>query len=104
LHRLPRPRRRCADYLQIAQLCIKAGADTGLISRWLEEGRRRAAAVRKTPLPDSCSARTGIWDQLRPELGAQANKPLLKDIAARQSLLGRHDHSVWPPLTAVGGG
>jgi hypothetical protein len=26
-------------YLQIAQLCIKAGADTLLISRWIEEGR-----------------------------------------------------------------
>jgi hypothetical protein len=32
-------------YLQIAQLCIKAGADTSLISRWIEEGRRRAAAA-----------------------------------------------------------
>jgi hypothetical protein len=28
-------------YLQIAQLCIKAGADTPLISRWIEEGWRR---------------------------------------------------------------
>ncbi len=36
-------------YLQIAQLCIKAGADTSLISRWIEEGRRRAAAVRPPP-------------------------------------------------------
>jgi hypothetical protein len=36
-------------YLQIAQLCIKAGADTALISRWIEEGRRRAADVRQTP-------------------------------------------------------
>jgi hypothetical protein len=36
-------------YLQIAQLCIKAGADTSLISGWIEEGRRRAAAVRQTP-------------------------------------------------------
>ena len=35
-------------YLQIAQLCIKAGADTALISRWIEEGRRRVAAVRQT--------------------------------------------------------
>ena len=25
-------------YLQIARLCIKAGADTSLISRWIEEG------------------------------------------------------------------
>ena len=38
-----------AMYLQIAQLCIKAGADTARISRWIEEGRRRAAAVRQTP-------------------------------------------------------
>ena len=36
-------------YLQIAQLCIKAGADTALISRWIEEGRRRAASVRQAP-------------------------------------------------------
>ena len=36
-------------YLQIAQLCIKAGADTSLISSWIEEGRRRASAVRQTP-------------------------------------------------------
>jgi hypothetical protein len=35
--------------LQIAQLCIKAGADTALISRWIEEGRRRAAAVKRPP-------------------------------------------------------
>jgi hypothetical protein len=33
-------------YLQIAPLCIKAGADTALISRWIEERRRRAAARR----------------------------------------------------------
>jgi hypothetical protein len=36
-------------YLQIAQLCIKAGADTAVISRWIEEGRRRAAAARRRP-------------------------------------------------------
>jgi hypothetical protein len=36
-------------YLQIAQLCIKAGADTALISRWIEEGRRRAAAAKQPP-------------------------------------------------------
>jgi hypothetical protein len=36
-------------YLQIAQLCIKAGADTALISRWVEEGRRRVAAARRQP-------------------------------------------------------
>ena len=36
-------------YLQIAQLCIKAGADTSLISRWIDEGRRRAAAARRPP-------------------------------------------------------
>ena len=36
-------------YLQIALLCIKAGADTALIPRWIEEGRRRAAAARQIP-------------------------------------------------------
>lgn len=36
--------------LQIAQLCIKAGAHTALISRWIEEGRRRADAARQPPL------------------------------------------------------
>jgi hypothetical protein len=36
-------------YLQIAQLCIRAGADIALISRWIEEGRRRAAAVKQAP-------------------------------------------------------
>jgi hypothetical protein len=36
-------------YLQIAQLCIKAGADTAVISRWIEEGKRRAAAARRQP-------------------------------------------------------
>jgi hypothetical protein len=36
-------------YLPIVQLCIKAGADTSLISHWIEEGRRRAAALRQTP-------------------------------------------------------
>ena len=38
-------------YLQIAQLCIQAGADTALIPRWIAEGRRRAAA-RQFPPPD----------------------------------------------------
>ena len=37
--------------LQIAQLCIQAGADTALIPRWIAEGRRRAAA-RQFPPPD----------------------------------------------------
>ena len=46
-------------YLQMAQLCIKAGADAALISHWIEEGRRRVAAVRQTRRPDSCDARTG---------------------------------------------
>ena len=36
-------------YLQAAQLCIRAGADTAVISRWIEEGRRRAAAARQAP-------------------------------------------------------
>lgn len=36
-------------YLQVAQLCIKAGADTTLISRWIEEGRQRAAAAKQIP-------------------------------------------------------
>jgi hypothetical protein len=36
-------------YLQVAQLCLKAGADTTLISRWIEEGRQRAAVARQIP-------------------------------------------------------
>jgi hypothetical protein len=39
-------------YLQIAQLCILAGADTALIPRWIAEGRRRAAAATQFPPPD----------------------------------------------------
>jgi hypothetical protein len=39
-------------YLQIAQLCIQAGADTALIPRWIAEGRRRAAAAQQLPPPD----------------------------------------------------
>jgi hypothetical protein len=39
-------------YLQIGQLCIQAGADTALISRWIAEGRRRAAAAKQFPPPD----------------------------------------------------
>lgn len=31
-----------ARHLQAAQLCIDAGADRGLIPRWIDEGRRRA--------------------------------------------------------------
>jgi hypothetical protein len=33
-------------YLQIAQLCIKSGVGTTLVSSWIEEGWRRAAAIR----------------------------------------------------------
>ena len=36
-----------AHHLRAAQLCINAGADTSLIPRWIEEGRRRAAAAAK---------------------------------------------------------
>src|SRR5712664_3689180 len=32
-----------ARYLRAAQLCIEAGADTGQVQRWAEEGRHRAA-------------------------------------------------------------
>ena len=35
-----------ACYLRAAQLCIRAGADTGLIARWITEGQRRAQAIR----------------------------------------------------------
>ena len=38
-------------YLQIAQLCIQAGADLALIARWIEEGRRRRTAARQPPSP-----------------------------------------------------
>ena len=33
-------------YLLAAQMCINAGADTGLIPHWIEEGRRRARTAR----------------------------------------------------------
>jgi hypothetical protein len=36
-------------YLQIAQQRIKASADTAVILRWVEEGRRRAGAARRPP-------------------------------------------------------
>jgi hypothetical protein len=38
-------------YLQIAQLCIKAGADMTLISQWIDEGRRRTAETRRSRSP-----------------------------------------------------
>lgn len=38
-----------AVYLQAAQLCIKAGADTALIPHWIEAGRQRAAAAGQIP-------------------------------------------------------
>jgi hypothetical protein len=38
-----------AVHLQIAQLCIKAGADIALIPRWIEEGRHRDKAVGRLP-------------------------------------------------------
>jgi hypothetical protein len=34
-----------SHHLRAAQLCIDAGADTSLIPRWIEEGRRRAATA-----------------------------------------------------------
>jgi hypothetical protein len=37
-------------HLQIAQLCIQAGADIALIPGWIEEGRRRHHTATK-PLP-----------------------------------------------------
>jgi hypothetical protein len=37
-------------HLQIAQLCIKAGADITLIPPWIEEGRRRHKADSQLPL------------------------------------------------------
>lgn len=55
-------------YLQIAQLCIEAGADTSLISRWIEEGRRRAALRGGDRLQDKCDQRAEIRRVLRPEL------------------------------------
>ena len=64
-------------YLQNpAQLCIRAGAEHLRPSR---AGSKRAAArgrhVETRPRsPDSCDARTGIWQPPRPEPSAQANK------------------------------
>jgi hypothetical protein len=43
-----------ALHLQVAQLCIRAGADTALISRWIEVGRQRAAAARQVPYTGQC--------------------------------------------------
>jgi hypothetical protein len=36
-------------YQRAAELCLKAGADATLISRWIDEGRRRAAAAAVIP-------------------------------------------------------
>ena len=36
-------------HLQIAHLCIRAGADIALIPRWIEEGRRRHKAANQLP-------------------------------------------------------
>jgi len=38
-----------ARYQRAAELCLKAGADATLISRWIDEGRRRAAAAATIP-------------------------------------------------------
>lgn len=38
-------------YLQVAQLCITAGADLALVRRWIEEGRRRRTAARQLRSP-----------------------------------------------------
>jgi hypothetical protein len=35
-----------AHHLRAAQLCIDAGADTSQITRWTQEGHRRAASAR----------------------------------------------------------
>ena len=44
-----------AVYLQIALLCIKAGADMALISQWIDEGRRRTAEARRSRSTDGQS-------------------------------------------------
>ena len=36
-------------YRQMAELCIAAGADEALMQRWIEIGRRRAAAAEAIP-------------------------------------------------------
>jgi len=48
-HRLARTRPRCTGLPADRPAVITAGADTALISRWIEEGRRRAAAARQPP-------------------------------------------------------
>lgn len=40
-----------ARYLQVAQLCVDAGADASQIPRWTQEGHRRAAAARASRVP-----------------------------------------------------
>jgi len=52
-------------FLQIAQLCVKAGADTALIPRWIEEGRRRAVAAKQIPFTGLAAASRSR----RPQLG-----------------------------------
>jgi hypothetical protein len=42
-----------AHHLQVAQLCIEAGADTTQVIRWTQEGHRRAAAARAGRVPRS---------------------------------------------------
>jgi hypothetical protein len=52
-----------ARHLQAAQLCINAGADTSLISRWIEEGRRRAAVANRHRRLNR-TARASVWRPL----------------------------------------
>lgn len=52
-----------ARYLRAAQLCIEAGADTGQVQRWAEEGRRRAAITwqQASPPAPHASGPLGGW-------------------------------------------
>jgi hypothetical protein len=63
-----------AVYRQVAQLCIRAGADTALISRWIDEGRRRAAAAKQIPFGGLAPPATGHWSPVAGEgrAGGQA--------------------------------
>jgi hypothetical protein len=49
-----------ARYLRAAQLCIEAGADTGQVHRWAEEGRRRAAITWAAGIPASAARMRAI--------------------------------------------
>lgn len=66
-----------AAHLQIAQLCLSAGADLGLISHWIDEGRRLRTATHLLPPPGLAHlpvapAELAAFRRARPQDGASA--------------------------------